>query len=493
MAAAMQAATLHLDTLLNLLGTGFSVYSFKRSLQQQADLHEEEMATSTEQHFSSLSTELLAIAKEADRDVWEQRNNQFNNLLVCAVLMFGVAVGNINEGTYQYSKSDDLHGSEVMSLVSRDGLFTLLSGISMGAFFLCITACIIVMRRMSSYMIERSTNLVDRLAVTMEIAHGISSAAEAQHRDNVERLLGQEKGRFHDKLGAVIGSGPKDAHEERLAQTAVKASKGSLRKEVSDGGSSYRYVYVPPAVPNGSSDGLDRGAAPPNGGLAGSGAPPAHVEPNGGWMRRSATSPALLSRSAPLNFSIFYRDNCVPLAQLVMGSFVVGVVTVWTAVWLLLWNQFPHLYLPVFTFFVLFGFAIFLGFYVDWRSKKDEVKVARALREDVFRTQPPSGPGKGHTGGGSGGDHNGFLPQASPSANGRQQRRRPSDSFGSLQDLRAALLPSPPPSPPVAARLEAPTRRSSVLRLRELDALQSEGLISADEYTAKRLQILDTI
>ena len=113
MAAAMQAATLHLDTLLNLLGTGFSVYSFKRSLQQQADLHEEEMATSTEQHFSSLSTELLAIAKEADRDVWEQRNNQFNNLLVCAVLMFGVAVGNINEGTYQYSGTDDLHGSEV--------------------------------------------------------------------------------------------------------------------------------------------------------------------------------------------------------------------------------------------------------------------------------------------------------------------------------------------------------------------------------------------
>ena len=155
----------------------------------------------------------------------------------------------------------------------------------MGAFFLCITACIIVMRRMSSYMIERSTNLVDRLAVTMEIAHGISSAAEAQHRDNVERLLGQEKGRFHDKLGAVIGSGPKNAHEERLAQTAVKASKGSLRKEVSDGGSSYRYVYVPPAVPNGSSDGLDRGVAPPNGGLAGSGAPPAHAEPNGGCVR----------------------------------------------------------------------------------------------------------------------------------------------------------------------------------------------------------------
>ena len=145
-----------LDTLLNVLGAGFNVYSMRRSLRQQADLHEEEMATSTEQHFSSLSTELLAIAKEADRDVWEQRNNQFNNLLVCATLMFGVAVGNINEGTYKFDKLEDGHGVEIGSLVSRDGLFAMLSGVSMGAFFLCIVACLIVMRRMSSYMIVRA-------------------------------------------------------------------------------------------------------------------------------------------------------------------------------------------------------------------------------------------------------------------------------------------------------------------------------------------------
>ena len=144
-----------LDTLLNVLGTGFNIYSLRRSLRQQSDLHEEEMATSTEQHYSSLSAELLAIAKEADRDVWEQRNNQFNNLLVCAVLMFGVAVGNINEGTYKYDKLVDTQGLLLTSLVSKDGMFAMLSGVSMGSFFLCIVSCLIVMRRMSSYMIVR--------------------------------------------------------------------------------------------------------------------------------------------------------------------------------------------------------------------------------------------------------------------------------------------------------------------------------------------------
>ena len=52
------------------------------------------------------------------------------------------------------------------------------------------------------------------------------------------------------------------------------------------------------------------------------------------------------------------------------------------AVWLLLWNQFPHLYIPIFLFFVIFGFAIFSAFYLDWRSQKQERKVARLLQND---------------------------------------------------------------------------------------------------------------
>ena len=83
-----------IDSAINAVAAGFQVYSHKKSLEQERDLHEHDCSLATEQHFQSLSTELLAIAKEADRDVWEQRNNQFNNLLVSATLMFGLATGN---------------------------------------------------------------------------------------------------------------------------------------------------------------------------------------------------------------------------------------------------------------------------------------------------------------------------------------------------------------------------------------------------------------
>ena len=98
---ASKMASMGVDSLVNLLGAGFSVYSHHKSLKQEKALHEEECAIGTEQHFQALSTDMLSITKEADRDVWEQRNNQFNNMLVCATLMFGVPINNINQGAYQ--------------------------------------------------------------------------------------------------------------------------------------------------------------------------------------------------------------------------------------------------------------------------------------------------------------------------------------------------------------------------------------------------------
>ena len=118
------------------MGTGAQIYTMRKSLNQEKNLHDHELALSTEQHFTSLSTELLAIAKEADRDVWEQRNNQFDQMLVCAVLMFGVAVGNINEGTYGFDKYEDQHnGLNAAVVFSRDGMFIILSAIAIASLF----------------------------------------------------------------------------------------------------------------------------------------------------------------------------------------------------------------------------------------------------------------------------------------------------------------------------------------------------------------------
>ena len=490
----------YLDTALTLLSAGFGVYAHHRSLSQEKSLHEHECATSTEQHFASLSAELLAIAKEADRDVWEQRNSQFNNLLVCAVLMFGVAVGNINEGTYKFDQDEDMHGLEARSLWSRDGSFVLLSGISIGSLFICISACLIVMRRMSSYMIERSSNLVDRLAVSSGLAHHISGSAQAACAEHGDRLLGSEKRTFHEKMGSAIGSGPKEAAPRtRIQQHGTGAGKEDR---------AYQRFVEPP---------------------------------------RTLQQPSERTRlkQAPLNFSIFYREHCVWLSTLSTWSFVVGVLSAWSSVGFLLWNQFPHLMLPVLGFAAVGLVALSAAFRLEVRTRRGDRNVALLLRKDgsevpwaAWRSEQhrhglgggirggsggvPSGGVGGalHDGGGRnagvggglhGGAWNGPLGGIGGSSNGGRTTFSEEDatdipahpSLRSAVSLSQVWSPptSPPPSPPHFQLAPQPSPQpapdpplhSYEDRLRTLIHLHELGLISPAEHQAKREMILAAI
>ena len=125
-----------------------------------------------------------------------------------------------------------------------------------------------------------------------------------------------------------------------------------------------------------------------------------------------------------------------------------------------------------------------LLFIMDEVARRFEIQVARQLREDALRVQPRQG---GSSAGGSG------LHSAEVSEAKSTRRRSLADSYGSLSELRASLLPSPPPSPPVALSEASEGRRPVTARLRELDALLSENLVTADEYAAKRSQIIASI
>ena len=522
----------YLDTassLAQLLGTGFGFYSHHKQLAHAMHLHDHELSVSTEQHFSALSTDLLAIAKEADRDVWEQRNEQFNQMLVCAVLMFGIAVGNINEGTYQFDAPTDRHGSELRSLISKDGMFVVLSGMSISSLFICIVCCLLVMRRMSNYMIERSSNLVDRLAVSTGLAHQISGTAQQQSGEegvpNFEEVLSKEKRRFHAKMGAAIGSGPREARQRHSNDVAWKTFPSGLigRLRPERGGSAYGYVpprpppslgeRLPPAVARRAKPGDMLAPAPEETDSESSdsyqafaeASPPSSETGTPSDMpptppRVSHAPPPLLhgagsdddndagdglpqrlrllgSPQAPLNFGIFYSQHCRWLAMAVTWSFVIGTLSAWSSVWFLLWNQFPHLIVPIISFAIIGLTALVLAGRIEYTTRKRDEIVARALRNDGLCAPsvfvPPS-PHLSSTGGG---------------------------------ERRSYLRASPPPSPPAAALLpkeepqpqpqqqqqqqqQCPSTRNVSMRIHELNRLQAEGLLEGEEYDALRRQIL---
>ena len=450
-----------IDSAINAVAAGFQVYSHKKSLEQERDLHEHDCSLATEQHFQSLSTELLAIAKEADRDVWEQRNNQYNNMIVCATLMFTVPINNINQGAYHETDEGAKYGKEFASLFTMDGMFTIFTGVSVGSLFVCIVACFVVTRRMSSYMIERSSNLVDRLAISTALAHEISGSAQTQHGDaTVERLLGSEKQEFHDRVGAAIGSGPKQGVPTSPRSEAA-AGKGKIHFGV-------QMQPVGGRSPTVTADSSDDDDAHSYARFVDPTARYAPVEPprprpyvrgttlNSGWAVRGARA-----ATAPLNFSNFYREHCGWLDKWVTWSFVVGVLSAWISTWFLLWNQLPHILLPVVGFAILAIIALLISGGLERVAKKQDADISKALRSGM----PSQGAGSSFSG--------------------------------------ARLTPSPPPSPPAsppeppagpAPRRTAPRRapRASApsSRLRELHALLNDGLVTEEEYGTKRAEIV---
>ena len=459
------------ESALSLLGTGTQIWTMRRTLEQERKLHAHEHRTAMEQHFSSMSTELLAIAKEADRDVWEQRQNMFSQLLVCAVLMFGVAFGNINEGTYAYDKVVDKHGFDHTALLTKDGLFVLFTGFAIASLFICIVACLVVMRRMSSYMIIRSSLLVDRLAVSTDVAHQISGTAQRNHHfesgEEVEEALGAEKRRFHAKIGAAIGSGPKQARDRRR----LDRWPTSMPKPSGPNGSAVPMLNV-------ASEASEREPinGQGNGGNNGTAAAPSPPESDHG--RETPTPPAAMvpASHAPLNFGFFYNEYCALLAATVVASFVVGVLCAWVSVWLLLWNQFPHFYVAMLAFAVIGVLAIATAGRLEWRTRQNDQVMKRLLRTldaPMHRADSAAAP-----------------PPPPPTA--RPEFGPPPPPGYVPPPMQRA--PSPPPSPPLrtrpAPRLPAPHRRTAATRLRELAEAEATGLLKEEEVATKRAEIL---
>ena len=135
---------------LNLAATvasGWQQFQAHRSsIHHDDELHVRGIAASTEHHYQQMITDLLAASKETDRDVWEQRQGQFNNLMLSATLMFGVAMSAIIEGNFEPSGHETAHRQAMFTV------FAVCEAAALSCLFLCLVACLLVSRRMSLYM-----------------------------------------------------------------------------------------------------------------------------------------------------------------------------------------------------------------------------------------------------------------------------------------------------------------------------------------------------
>ena len=72
----------------------------KYELETSKKIYLWDASTQMEQHLQQLNADLISTNREADRDMYEQRNSQFQTIIVSATVMFAALCTVIIEGEY---------------------------------------------------------------------------------------------------------------------------------------------------------------------------------------------------------------------------------------------------------------------------------------------------------------------------------------------------------------------------------------------------------
>mmetsp|Transcript_12990 Transcript_12990/g.18159 ORF Transcript_12990/g.18159 Transcript_12990/m.18159 type:complete len:532 (+) Transcript_12990:176-1771(+) len=118
----------------------------KQTIKLEQKLHQVSLCAALEQHLQDITSDLIVAGKEADRDMWDQRNAQYQTLLLAATVMFAAGMAVIVEGELP----DDSNTAVIIGYSASVGM-------AFAFLFVSIILCIKTVVAMSSFM-YRLTN-----------------------------------------------------------------------------------------------------------------------------------------------------------------------------------------------------------------------------------------------------------------------------------------------------------------------------------------------
>lgn len=299
---------------VNVLSLGLSGYQSHRAYTQADELHDDAVDADIAIQFQALSQELLVAAKEADRDVWEQQNERFNNLTILAVLVLSVTVSLVTEGSFD---DEGEHAS------GRASWFVLFTALAMTALFVCLTASYFATNNMSRFMSERSGKLAKRIHYFLE----------PPGSDSTQKLSAEMSSLLHEQ-----GVPSRDGLVNEIKRSRVEGERVEVRPRSSSSSSGKQVTFDHPSHP------CYKGAASSSAAAA---AGPSEEPPPPG----SDGAPPRVTRNVttgevdPLQqyrFREFFKDHCQLLNDVAHGSFALGVVMTVCAMYFLVLNEFEH-------------------------------------------------------------------------------------------------------------------------------------------------------
>lgn len=295
---------------VNLAALSLSGFQNHRAYGQAKELHDDAVEADIAMQFQVLSQELLVAAKEADRDVWEQQNERFNNLTILAVLVLSVTVSLVTEGSFD---DEGEHAS------GRASWFVLFTALAMTSLFVCLTASYFATNNMSRFMSVRSGKLSKRIHDLLEtgdeetkLSAQMSTLLHEKCRPTRDGLWNEIK-RPHAQ-GKKVQKKPV-SNDVHATLSPNQPGRGGEPSSAAAKTSAASAEYEGPLLP---------GALPP------------YV------LRNDGAQKSVIDQLQAMRFAQFFSDHCQSLNVLAHGSFALGVVMTVCAMYFLVLNEFEH-------------------------------------------------------------------------------------------------------------------------------------------------------
>ena len=149
---------------------------FSQSTQNGRCYYINENSVELAQHFQQLNANLISGNRESERDMHARRNEQFQNIILSATVMFAALCSVIIQGIIPQNSS---HGSQLA--------LATFAGLGFASFFTCIILALKLVAGMTNYMYQRSLvynkKLHEMISQTKDLINKLNEHTAIFNRD----------------------------------------------------------------------------------------------------------------------------------------------------------------------------------------------------------------------------------------------------------------------------------------------------------------------
>lgn len=181
---ALHQSRVELDKCLHTKELNFEDKLYKETERNENETHLLEILSELERHFQQLNADLISTSREAERDMFDQRSQQFQTMGLAATIMLTSLITVLVQGVLPTTSGNALYLSYAVTNAASLALLTI-----------CIVLCVEIVTKAAHFMFKRSAKykreLSEAMLSTRAMMRNVRSGKYIPEAEPRQRRLGK--------------------------------------------------------------------------------------------------------------------------------------------------------------------------------------------------------------------------------------------------------------------------------------------------------------